>query len=100
MATTLGKANALRYRSYVYDPETALYYLQSRYYNPGTGRFINADVLVATGQGLLGNNMFAYCQNNPINLVDSSGQLCELLDPMAQMIHNWGELRAEIVEEN
>ena len=39
-----------------------------------TGRFINADGYVSTGQGVLGNNMFTYCGNNPINLVDPSGQ--------------------------
>ena len=43
MASTLGSANPLRYRGYVYDTETGLYYLQSRYYNPTWGRFINAD---------------------------------------------------------
>jgi RHS repeat-associated protein len=45
MANTLGQHNPLRYRGYVYDRETGLYYLQSRYYNPEWGRFINADVL-------------------------------------------------------
>ena len=60
-------------RSYVYDDETGLYYLQSRYYDPEIGRFINADVFTSTGQGLLGNNMFAYCNNNPVNYVDPSG---------------------------
>lgn len=39
------------------------------------GRFISADGLVSTGQGLLGNNMFAYCLNNPVNSVDSSGEV-------------------------
>ena len=73
MASTLGVHNPLRYRGYVYDTETTLYYLQSRYYNPELGRFINADALVSTGQGLLGNNMFAYCLNNPVVLADSSG---------------------------
>ena len=57
--------NPLRYRGYVFDHETGLYYLQSRYYDPETGRFLNADNLISTGQGLLGNNMFAYCLNNP-----------------------------------
>ena len=61
MASTLGVHNPLRYRGYVYDTELGLYYLQSRYYDPEMGRFLNADALVATGQGLLGNNMFAYC---------------------------------------
>ena len=73
MATTLGTLNPLRYRGYVYDAETGLYYLQSRYYNPELGRFINADAYVSTGQGFVGNNMFAYCGNNPVNCSDPSG---------------------------
>ena len=70
---TITTLNPLRYRGYVYDTETELYYLQSRYYNPEWGRFINADALVSTGQGLLGNNMFAYCLNNPSNRIDVGG---------------------------
>ena len=73
MADTLGKLNPFRYRGYVYDTETGLYYLQSRYYNPETGRFINADGYVSTGQGIVGNNMFAYAINNPISYSDHSG---------------------------
>ena len=53
--------------------KTGLYYLQSRYYNPEWGRFINADALVSTGQGLLGNNMFAYCLNSPVSRKDMAG---------------------------
>jgi len=78
MASTLGTLNPLRYRGYVYDQETGLYYLQSRYYTPEWGRFLNADVFVSTGQGLLGNNMFAYCLNNPSNYHDPSGNFCLL----------------------
>ena len=66
-------ANPLRYRSYYYDSETGLYYLQSRYYNPKWGRFINADAYASTGQGILGNNMFTYCLNNPIHYTDPFG---------------------------
>ena len=72
-ATNLRFYNPLRYRGYVYDSETELYYLQSRYYNPEMGRFINGDAYASTGQGLLGNNMFAYCLNNPVNMFDRSG---------------------------
>ena len=53
--------------------DTKLYYLQSRYYNPEWGRFLNADVYAATGQGLLGSNMYAYCNNNPVNAYDPCG---------------------------
>ena len=75
LAATLGEQNPLRYRGYVYDTETGLYYLQSRYYNPTWGRFINADGYASTGQGIIGNNMFAYCGNNPTNCIDRSGKL-------------------------
>jgi len=72
-ADTIGKYNPLRYRGYVYDTESKLYYLQSRYYDPAIGRFINADTFATTGQGLLGNNMFAYCGNNSVNNIDPLG---------------------------
>lgn len=65
--------NPFLYRSYVYDHETSLYYLQSRYYDLNTHRFLNADAFTSTGQGLLGNNMFAYCRNNPVTRVDPTG---------------------------
>ena len=78
MATTLGQQNPLRYRGYVYDQETGLYYLQSRYYNPEIGRFINADGYTSTGQGFSGNNTFVYCGNNPVLFVDSSGTRHEM----------------------
>ena len=74
MADTLGAINPLTYRGYVYDAETDLYYLQSRYYDPTVERFVNADALVSTGQGFVGNNMFAYCGNNPVIYSDFSGE--------------------------
>ena len=70
---TVGHLNPIRYRGYVYDPESELYYLQSRYYDPEVGRFLNADSFASTGQGILGNNMFAYCGNNPCVYSDPCG---------------------------
>ena len=69
----IANLNPLRYRGYVYDTDSGLYYLQSRYYDPDTGRFINADVYCDTGNSVLSTNMFAYCENNPVNFVDPSG---------------------------
>ena len=63
-------------KSYNGDNESGLYYLQSRYYDPNIGRFINADAFASTGQDLVGNNMFAYCLNNPIVFQDASGTYC------------------------
>ena len=72
--TTLATLNPFRYRGYFYDEETGFYYLQSRYYDPEVGRFINPDGYISTGTGILGYNMFAYCGNNPVNNFDPSGK--------------------------
>ena len=69
----IGYKNPYRYRGYRYDTETGLYYLQSRYYNPEWARFINEDELTSNGQGILEHNMYAYCNNNPINMSDYTG---------------------------
>ena len=51
-----------------------MYYLQSRYYDPAIGRFINADTFATTdATSFLSCNMFAYCQNNPVNREDPRG---------------------------
>ena len=71
----ISHVNPLRYRGYYYDRETGWYYLQSRYYDPAMHRFINADTFASTGQGLLGCNMFAYCNNNPVNFADETGHM-------------------------
>ena len=89
MADTLGSRNSLRYRGYVFDTETGLYYLQSRYFNPKMARFINADALVSTGQGLLGNNMFAYCNNNPVNMLDPAGMFAKFLHEFLEKFTEW-----------
>ncbi len=70
--------NPFRYRSYYYDSETNLYYLNSRYYDPELGRFINADdisVLDISRSELNGLNLYCYCLNNPVNDFDASGYL-------------------------
>ena len=67
LAETLGKVQLFRYRGYVFDEETGLYYLRSRYYNPGWGRFVNAD------GAIIQKNLFAYCSNGPIVGYDPSG---------------------------
>ena len=69
----LANINPFRYREYVYDSETGLYYLKSRYYDPVTGRFLNADMYCDTQSNIFGTNMFAYCNNNPVNQVDPEG---------------------------
>ncbi len=85
-ADTIGQLNPFRYRSYYYDNETGLYYLNSRYYDPETYRFLNADGLLSTGQGVLGYNMYAYCMNNPANRIDSNGDWSILLGILAVVV--------------
>ena len=84
LASTLGTLNPFRYRGYVYDEETGFYYLRSRYYDPTTCRFISADILLSTGQGVLGNNCYAYCLNNPVCFQDKSGKDSQLIIPVPE----------------
>lgn len=73
--THIGIINPYRYRGYRYDTETGLYYLQSRYYNPEWGRFLNADNYGGQIGGILTHNIYAYCLNNPINNYDPDGDI-------------------------
>ena len=85
MASTLGTVQPFRYRGYVYDEETGLYYLRSRYYKPKWCRFVNADTFVLTSNELLFGNAFAYCCNQAICYTDANGygpdQIAESDDP-------------------
>ena len=72
LANTLGYANPFRYRGYIYDDETWMYWLRSRYYYPELHRFISADN-VMDGAGLFSANLYAYCKNAPVGASDPSG---------------------------
>ena len=67
LAETLGKVQPFRYRGYVFDEETGLYYLRSRYYNPELSRFYGSDRIYK-------GNLFAYCCNQVLNTVDRNGK--------------------------
>ena len=92
--------NPFRYRSYYYDTETGFYYLQSRYYDPAIGRFVSADSFASTGQSFLGYNMFAYCNNNPVQCKDLTGTICvdALRDGRESAVGMYGGLR-DVTEE-
>ena len=71
----IATVNPFRYRGYYYDTEMGMYYLQSRYYDPTVGRFINADstdILEYKSNSIV-TNLFCYCENNPVNEVDRAG---------------------------
>lgn len=78
MAENLGRLNPFRYRSYIYDPETELYYLGSRYYSPEQSRFINADVNMGECGTLITHNVFTYCGNSATMYSDASGEFFEV----------------------
>ena len=70
---TMAKINPLKYRGYYHDAESGFYYLQSRYYDPAIGRFVNADDRLSLQTGFFDMNQFAYCCNNPVNMQDQTG---------------------------
>ncbi len=76
----IGLINPFRYRSYYYDEETKLYYLNSRYYNPEWCRFVNADNLIGTTDKIITYNLYSYCENNPIIMKDYDGKITGIDD--------------------
>ena len=75
-ASTIGVKNPFLYRGYYYDHETKLYYCLSRYYNPSWRRWISLDdVSYLEPSKITGLNLFAYCNNDPINKWDPSGHI-------------------------
>ena len=72
--------NPYRYRGYYFDIDLNLYYLNARYYDQHTGRFISADevgIIAASPTGLTDKNLYAYCDNNPVARVDGDGEFWE-----------------------
>ena len=75
MAADLGKQNPFRYRGYIYDEETWMYWLKSRYYYPELQRFISTDAFISGDMTVKRANLYEYCFGNPVSYVDYEG--CE-----------------------
>ena len=73
LASTLGTVQPFRYRAYVYDEETGLYYLRSRFYSSHLSRFLNMDSELGESHDLFYHNAFLYCSNNPVLWLDENG---------------------------
>ena len=75
LAATIGTLNPFRYRGYVYDEETGLYYLKERYYNPEWRRFVNSDSVLGIVSKLKSHNCYEYCHSSPMVYGDSEGNV-------------------------
>lgn len=94
----MASINPFRYHGYYQDPETGWYYLGSRYYNPEWRRFLNADTLfVADSDIINSSNMYAYCNNNPIMLIDSNGTSAESI--RYKIIKTLGDFTPNFIKE-
>ena len=80
LSTHIANINPIRYRGYYYDYESGLYYINSRYYDPGIRRFISADdESTVSGATITDNNLFAYCDNNPVTREDYDGDFWHIV---------------------
>ena len=75
LASTLGTIQPFRYRGYVFDEKTGLYYLQTRYYMAQRNRFVNADTVLGCMGYPLTHNIFTYCVNAPVVRTDDTGMI-------------------------
>ena len=90
--------NRLKYRGYYYDSDLGLYYLNTRFYDPAIGRFINADTieLVLVSQSTLSDkNLYAYCDNNPVMRRDESGTAWETVFDVITLVASIADVVAE-----
>jgi len=91
----IGNLNPFRYRGYYHDTETGWYYLKTRYYDPQVRRFINGDNLNFLDPSTInGLNLYTYCSNNPINLVDPDGTTPKILAPLIAVLKKIGAKKA------
>jgi RHS repeat-associated protein len=72
--TLVAARNPYTFKGYRYESEINMYYLNSRYYNPEIGRFLNADGLLGEVGNVQSTNMYAYCANNPVMHIDPTGE--------------------------
>ena len=85
----IGNINPFRYKSYYYDTDIGLYYLNSRYYDPQVCRFISADsvgVLTSSPTELTDKNLFNYCDNNPVIRTDNGGQFWDIVFDIVSVV--------------
>ena len=102
LAETLGTLNPFRYRGYVFDEETGVYYLKSRYYQCALGRFANSNCKADMASKFAAYNLYGYCANQPIASHDPTG--CDLLSFIGDCLYDtwiapWKE-RADAMWEN
>ncbi|MCL2521853.1 MAG: RHS repeat-associated core domain-containing protein, partial [Erysipelotrichales bacterium] len=74
--TSLAHLNPMRFKGYYWDQSCQMYYLQSRFYDSEICRFISADDISFINFNSIGGlNLFAYCLNNPVMYLDSTGNI-------------------------
>ena len=76
----IANINPLRYRGYYYDIDSGLYYLHDRYYDPANYRYLDSSVPLLTGleNAAPSYNLFAYCENNPVNMINTNRSALEI----------------------
>lgn len=85
----IGNINPIKYRSYYWDDSVKLYYLQTRWYDPEVGRWISPDkieILDVAKNYINGLNLYAYCFNNWVNMVDDTGMWPRWLRSVASWV--------------
>lgn len=67
--------NRFQYSGEQFDKMTGQYYLRARFYDPTVGRFVTEDTYRGQLNDTMSLNLYTYCSNNPVNLIDPSGHM-------------------------
>lgn len=87
LSGTVGYYNPFRYRGYIFDEETWMYYLKDRYYYPELRRFISADIVLGQVGKLLSPNAYCYCLNNTLLFADEDGKFAEIIKSLRVVLN-------------
>lgn len=82
--------NGPGYTGHVNDPDTGFVYMQARYYDSSTGRFLSVDPVKPISGNIFNFSRYGYANNNPLTHIDPDGRMTGV----------WSDWRGDYTQDN